>query len=259
MKDAWGRLVDNMTVQLTDDVWWINESYDHEDTYEHISAYLINHDGKFIVVDTGSFYHREAIIEDLSEITGSGGVDAIILSHSDYPHSGNIDQIQSEWDEVMLVASSGSPEAQGLPPSAIKCTIGESMEILGRQFSFIDPPLADRSHTTWIYDHGSGVLFTADGFGSLHNPNEENLTSADLPNGIPYESIYEYHQDALVWLRYVNPEKLQDSLETIFDKYEISWVAPVHGHPIADDDLGEYLDHLIRAATQIANEYELPV
>lgn len=247
-----------MTVQLSNDVWWINESYNHGNIYEHVSVYLIQHEDKFIIVDTGSFYHREAITEAIEEITDGAGVDAIILSHSDYPHSGNVDEIQSQWDDVMLVASSGSPAGQGLPPSAVRCTIGESMEVLGRKFSFIDPPLADRSHTTWIYDHGAGVLFTADGFGSFHEKGEANLTSADMEGGVPYETIYEYHKDALVWLRYVDPEKLREAIERIFDAYRINWIAPVHGHPVAKDDTEQYLDRLIRAAAQISDEYDIP-
>lgn len=54
--------------------------------------------------------------------------------------------------------------------NAQRCRIGGSLSVQGRSFSFIDPPLVDRSHTTWIYDHGSEVLFTADGFGSYHDP-----------------------------------------------------------------------------------------
>jgi flavorubredoxin len=248
----------HMTVQLSNDVWWINESYNHGNTHEHISVYLIRHDDQFIVVDTGSFYHREAITEAIEKVTDGEGIDAIILSHSDYPHSGNIRTIRSEGDEVLLIASSGSPAAQGLPPSAVRCTIGESMEVLGRTFSFIDPPLADRSHTTWIYDHGAGVLFTADGFGSFHEEDKGDLTSADMEDGIPYDNIYEYHKDALVWLRYVDPEKLREALERIFDIYQINWIAPVHGYPVANDDTEVYLNRLIRATTQISDEYDIP-
>jgi flavorubredoxin len=247
-----------MTVQLSDDVWWINESYDHGNTYEHVSVYLIQHDNQFIVVDTGSFYHREAITRSIEEIVDGSGIDAIILSHSDYPHSGNIGAIQSEWSEVLLVASSGNPAGQGLPPSAVQCTIGESLEVLGRMFSFIDPPLADRSHTTWIYDHGASVLFTADGFGSFHEEGKGDLTSADMENGVPYDNIYKYHKDALVWLRYVDPEKLRKALEQIFDTYQIDWIAPVHGSPIAKEDTEEYLNRLMQAVAQISNEYDLP-
>lgn len=80
----------------------------------------------------------------------------------------------------------------------------------GRAFSFIDPSVADRSHTTWIYDRGDGVLFTADGFESSHEPRRCEVFSTDFADDLLAESIYEYHRDNLVWLGYVNPGYLRD-------------------------------------------------
>lgn len=246
-----------MTVILTEDVRWINECYPHEEVHEHVSVYLINHKGQYILIDSGSFYHRYDIKNILKEETNGSGLDAIILSHSDYPHAGNISEFREEWGSVELIASSGSPEIQGLT-NARQCKIGGSLEILNRQFSFIDPPLADRSHTTWIYDHGSNVLFTADGFGSYHEPNTCQYTSQDFKEGVSEEAIYKFHRSNLVWLRYVDPNKLRDALESIFDSYDINYIAPIHGHPIHHNDLDIFLERLIFAADQIASEYEVP-
>lgn len=125
----------------------------------------------------------------------------------------------------------------------------------GRRISFIDPPLADRSHTTWIYDHGSGVLFTADGFGSYHAPGKCDHTSRKFDDNVPLEAIYRYHANNLVWLRYVDPDKLEAAIESILETYDISYVAPIHGNPIAGADLAEYTERLVEAAGRIANEY----
>jgi flavorubredoxin len=162
-----------------------------------------------------------------------------------------------EEGEVELIASSGAPAAQGLP-DATKCEIGGQMNILGRTFSFIDPPLADRSHTTWIYDHNAQVLFTADGFGNRHRLGECSYTSAEFRDGIPREDIYEFHKQELVWLRYVDPDKLQAALHSIFENYSIEYVAPIHGNPIAANDVSDYLDDIIVAADRISNEYTVP-
>ena len=246
--------------EIEDGVTWIDECYDLGGTHEHVSVFLV-HDAatdEFALVDSGSFYHREAIAAQVEEATGGRGIDALILSHSDYPHSGNIREFKTEGDAVELVASSGSPLAQGLPPDAIKAEIGGRLEIIGRTWSFIDPPLADRSHTTWIYDHGSGGLFTADGFGSYHAPGECDMVSSDFADGIPAEEIYRYHRDTLTWLRYVDPAKLEDTLRSILDEFDVAYVAPVHGHPIVGDDLDRFLERLLDAATRIAGDYEVP-
>lgn len=245
-----------MTTELTNEVIWINECYTHGGRHEHVSAYLIQDNSGTILIDSGSFYHRKAIRAGIINATNGDGIDAIVLSHSDYPHSGNVSEFREEWGDVELVASSGSPEIQGLS-DARQCRIDESLAVQGRTFSFIDPPLADRSHTTWIYDHGSKVLFTADGFGSYHDPIDCDKTSRDFADGISTESILEFHQNNLVWLRYVDADKLAVALDSIVESYEISYVAPIHGHPIHRTDLDGFLDRLIKSARRIADGYSV--
>ncbi|PSP57830.1 hypothetical protein BRC72_07735 [Halobacteriales archaeon QH_7_66_36] len=245
------------TIPLTGGVRWINECFAHEDAHEHVSVYLIETETAAILIDSGSFYHREAIAERIDQATGGDGPEAIVLSHSDYPHAGNISTIRDRWDDVELVASSGSPELQGLS-DAQRCTIGDSRTVLDRRFSFVDPPLADRSHTAWIYDHGSGVLFTADGFGSYHEPADCDRTSRQFEDNVPRETIYQYHANNLAWLRYVDPEKLEAALASIFETYDISYVAPIHGHPISGRELPEFTNRLVDVAGCIASEYEVP-
>ena len=245
-----------MTVHVTETVEWVNKCYEHEGEHEHVSLYLVREGDDVILIDSGSFFHREGITESIEAATDGEGPDAIVLSHSDYPHAGNVTSLGAETDDVELVASSGSPAQQGLP-DARKCEIGGQLEVKGRTFSFIDPPLADRSHTTWIYDHGDGVLFTADGFGNYHEPGQCDYLSGDFADVTPAESIYEYHRDNLVWLRYVAPEKVQHTLNAIFDGFAVDAVAPIHGNPIEGDDVDVYRDRLHEAMSRIASEHEV--
>jgi flavorubredoxin len=188
--------------------------------------------------------------------TDGNGPDAIILSHSDYPHAGNVSPLGGDTEGVELVASSGSPSQQGLP-DARKCEIGGQLTVKGRTFSFIDPPLADRSHTTWIYDHNDGVLFTADGFGNYHEPGQCTLLSSGFNDSIPTNEIREYHQDNLVWLRYVEPSKVERRLDDIFDRFDVQASAPIHGNPIVGDDIDVYRDRLSTAMRRITGEYNV--
>ena len=243
-----------MTVPITPTVEWINQCYDHEGNHEHVSLYLLYGPEGTVLVDSGSFYHRDEITAAVDEATDGDGPDVIVLSHSDYPHAANVSPLGGDTEDVELVASSASPAQQGLP-DARKCDIGGELTIEGRTFSFIDPPLADRSHTTWIYDHGDGVLFTADGFGNYHDPGQCDHLSGDFPDVTPADDIYEYHRDNLVWLRYVAPEKVEQKLETIFATFDVNAVAPIHGNPIEADDLDTYRDRLGDAMRRIASEY----
>ena len=265
-----------MSVELTPTVEWLPQCYPHEDGedfqgdegyHEHVSVYLVHAEDGDILVDSGSVYHREEVRASVDAATGDGGsdavtddagLDALVLSHSDYPHAGNVSPLGGASEKVELVASSGSPAQQGLP-EARKVSIGDEERVCGRRFSFVDPPLADRSHTTWIYDHADGVLFTADGFGAYHPPDRCEATSADFEDGIPAEAVVEYHRDNLVWLRYVDPEKIRRALGDIFATYDVTAIAPVHGPPIVGADVEPYLEAFYAAAERIADEYEVDV
>lgn len=248
-----------MSVRINSQLVWLNECFDHtemSDRHEHVGAYLLTGEERSVLIDSGSFYHRDSILGQLEDRTDAGP-DAIVLSHSDYPHSANIEDIRSTWNDVTLVASSGAPSSQGLS-DAIKCDIGGHMTVEGRTLDFIDPPLADRSHTTWIYDRDAQTLFTADGFGHYHRPGACDFLSTDFENGIDPKNIYEFHRDTLVWLRYVDPESLRRVLTDILGTYDIRWIAPIHGNPIAGDDLDRYLENLITAAARISDDYTIP-
>jgi len=239
---------------LVGDVLWISECFPIGDIHEHVSIYLIRAGEHNIIIDSGSFYHRTSIERKIREATAERGVHALIVSHSDYPHSGNIEAFRREWGDFDIYASCGDPQIQGLP-YAKQCRIGGSEQVFGRRFSFIDPPLADRSHTSWIFDHASHVLFAADGFGHYHRPGECEQLSSDFDTGIRAADIHDFHHDNIGWLRYVDPVKFRHKLERMFATFDAVAVAPIHGNPIMRAELPAYVDDLVDAAARIAAGY----
>jgi flavorubredoxin len=242
-------------VALTDEVEWIAEAIELPDgRLQHVSVYLIRTPNGNIVIDSGSFYHRDSIRDRLSAAVGDQGVQALVLSHSDYPHSGNIGEFRKLWGDFEIVASCGNAAIQGLP-YATESRIGGTLDVLSRGFRFLDPPLADRSHTSWIYDTVSQVLFAADGFGIVHSAGETSLTSRDYPQGISQPAIHDFHEGALVWLRYADPDVLGQAFDMMFEANPCAWVAPIHGAPIARADLPDYVNKLKASVRSIADGY----
>ncbi|MDX1396601.1 MAG: MBL fold metallo-hydrolase, partial [Gemmatimonadota bacterium] len=183
-------------------VEWIHECFAEPDgRHVHVSVYLVRAPGGDILIDSGSFYHRESLSRRIGEATGGGGPGALVLSHSDYPHSGNIPSFRRDWGDFEIVASVANADIQGLP-YARQAEIGGSLDVLGRRLTFLDPPLADRSHTSWIYDEEARTLFVADGFGTLHRPGECDRLWGDLPAGNRAAGIHEFHAQTLRWLIY---------------------------------------------------------
>lgn len=86
-------------------------------------------------------------------------------------------------------------------------------------------------------------------FGRLARDDAEPSSSA---------SVRAYHETALAWLRYVDPEKVHGAIESIFAEYDVRYVAPIHGNPIAGEDVDRYLDRLYRSIERISDAYDVP-
>lgn len=63
----------NMTVQFTNYFEWLSQCYEHGGRHEHVSLYLIRGDDGPILVDSGSFYHRNEITRAVEDATAEGG------------------------------------------------------------------------------------------------------------------------------------------------------------------------------------------
>ena len=163
-----------------------------------------------------------------------------------------MESLRDRYADLDVILSSSRPNIVGLQ-EVIKSDIGGDMLIDDRRFSFLYPPLADIASSTWIFDHDSEVLFTADGFGSLlDDVGESELTYDETKENITAENIRRYHEDELIWLKYVDPDKIRHHVEEILREYDPSWLAPTHGHPIPSDDIEDYLDKLSEGMTKIA-------
>lgn len=240
-------------IELTDSVSWIHECYAEPQGHVHVSVFLVTSATGHILTDSGSFYHRDSLATRVAQATDGRGIEALILSHSDYPHSGNIPSFRSEWGDFEIVASCADADIQGLP-YARRVRIGETVEVSGRRFTFLDPPLADRSHTTWVFDEESRVLFVADGFGTLHAPGACTSTWGELDPEARARGVFEFHEQTLPWLRFADSTRVMAALESIFARHAPAWVAPIHGPPIAASDLGAYLADLEDAIRRIAGD-----
>jgi flavorubredoxin len=246
-----------MPVELANDLFWINECQDIGDRHMHVSTYVIKGDTDNILIDTGSFRHSDDIISQIRTCTDGDGIDVLLLSHPDLPHSGNVESLRSEWPDLELVLFSNTPALHGFP-GATRGERGTDQQIGDRQFSWIDAPILDVTSTAWVYDHTTRTLFTADGLGHYHPANACSKRSEEISDGIAYDDVYSFHKDVVPWLKYVEPQRLFDKLDYRIGDRKVERIAPVHGNPVSSTDIEQYREKFERAIEEIAADYRFP-
>jgi len=232
---------------LDNGITWVHACHTTERDHLHNSVYYFQSGEKNILIDAGPVSHRDGIIASIEETVGEDGVDKTILTKAHIPHSGNLNAFARQWsdNDLQVFVSQyppENPEFFGLPNATMTgMGEGETMDIAGRTFSFIYPPLGDVAYVMWIFDHETGTLFSADGFGQYHRAGE-----CDTP-GVGPENVAlvdRYYQEMFPWLIYCIPEEIEAGIGRIFETYGVEYVAPTHGYPIPASDVDEYREQL---------------
>jgi len=185
----------------------------------------------------------------------------VLLTHSTLPHTENLKILDERWDDLEIIASTNNPTVAGLRNYAEHTKpkiLNDSQEFAGRRFSFLDPLLTDVVASNWIYDHGAKTLVTAEGLGHYHDTDECALSSAEMADGISFDNVHSFNRDKLPFLKAIDPQKLRTGFETLFDVYDVEYLAPIHGNVVDGGDLEDYLEDTIRSAELISEAWDLP-
>lgn len=251
-----------MITHVSDDVTRFSQCVPEGDKHAHVAQYLLEgDDDEFVLIDTGSTYKREEVVDDLETALGDGTLAGVLLTHSTLPHTENLALLDEQWEDLEIIAATNNPTVAGLRNYAKDTKpklLNESERFAGRRFSFLDPLITDVVSSNWIYDHEAKMLVTAEGLGHYHDTDECARTSAELPDGVPVDTIHAFNRDKLPFMKAIEPSKLREAFETLFDIYEVDLLAPIHGTVVEGDDIEDYIDKTIRSAERIASEWEPP-
>lgn len=244
------------TVELTEGVEWISTCLDVDAGHAHGSVYLLsggneNEGEGTVLVDAGS-PDDSGIPSTVDRLAGGGSVDAIVLTHTNLPHTGNIGRFRDE--DTRVISATSIPAEFGDYGEAWK--IDETAEVAGRRLSFIKPPMTDHVFSMWVFDHGSGTLFMSEALGNYHAPGR----CADVLDGdaepIPRGMIDAFCRERLPWLQYVNPDRLRSVLDDRIPD-DVEYLAPIHGNPVGAARVDAYLDQFVDVAAGIADDWPL--
>ena len=163
----------------------------------------------------------------------------LFLSHTELPHAGNTRTIATLWPDITVVVSDlvlpylELPRYQELK-HLVTTHAGTSRSFAGRQFEILNAVLRDQTTSQWIFDPTTKTLLTADAFGYYHSPGQCELFSDEDGGAIRKKDMLDFHRNAFGYLRWVIPERFNDTIDKVFNGHEVETIAPIHGNPISN-------------------------
>lgn len=241
-----------MTVTVAPGVHWLHNWYDQADRRMHLSTYLVECETGNVLIDTGANVHEEEIKAKVTELVGDAGVDTIVLTHSTLEHTANIETFEHHWDDVETIASTTAPEVMGTP-TASAWRLGETTDIQGDEFSFLEPLVTDNVFTVWVYHAQSGVLFTSEAFGRYHTGGNSQTSPLGIDEDPEaFANVFKYCADRLEFLKFAETDEIAERMDEIIGTFDVRLIAPAHGNPLAVDDVDDYFTILEDVSTALA-------
>lgn len=245
-------------IELGEGVHWLSHCETDGERHLHFSEYLLEGQDGYVLIDSGSALFRETIIEQVDTLTDGAGPDVVVLAHQVLPHKENLPAFREVWGTFDVVTS--VPRLGGLDliadvpgftdiigVSGAKGTVlNRPRELAGREVTCMRPLLTDVTVSQWIYDREAGILFTAEGFGHYHGAGECDRTSSDFAKGFDTDSVAAFYRDKFTFLDQLDIDRARGAFEILLDRLDPTYVAPIHGNPVENEDIDVYLDAVIR-------------
>lgn len=228
---------DDIAREALDEDWYI----EGRDVHVPQNAFLFV-DDRTLLFDTTSPANREQMTDDLDDILGDRTLDYLVVSHPDVPHAGNTHAILEQYPDATLVAPSYGDmhELYHLADSR-KVDVGERINVGKFTVQFQEAPILDAPMTHWMTEEHTDMLLPVDWVCFPHT-DEETLKFADeMPRDITVERLLQFNARVLFWMQYVDPEKLNEEIDAMIDRYDPDVIAPSHGVVIRENATG-YLE-----------------
>lgn len=235
-----------------------------EEMHVHHSNYLVQGE-KTVLIDTGFPSTWPAVRDHLATLLNGRPLDYVFPTHSEIPHSGNLNKLLASYPETTVVGDMRDfhlyfpqhrERMRSLRP-------GDELDLGGgRRLVFLEAIFRDLPNTLWAYEPVAQMMFVADGFAYSHHPSREGdggefyhrpdecaLTSAELPP-VQVEQMSFIVRAALNWSRYVDVRPLFSRIADLIEtEYPSRILGPAHGNVIVD--LESLMPVVRRAYTEV--------
>lgn len=110
---------------------------------------------------------------------------------------------------------------------------GETKKVGDLEMTWLDAGSKMMLMTQWMYEKSTGTLFTSESFGWRHSPTLDTPVVVESAKDMPSVDTVAHEMVARMnWMRESTYPKVIDRFASIFQKYDVQMIAPVHGRVI---------------------------
>jgi hypothetical protein len=244
--------------------------------YAPIQCYLLKEGERALLVGTGLTLHQHQVLEQIQRTLGAARL-SLIPSGGDFTHLCNARPIADRFglEAVHQLPLFDTPTAwlnfrpefesgktDGLRAVAVEVVrTGHSITLDAagaRELHVLVPPLRLLPFN-WLYDEGTGTMFTVDVFAWVWRSDDEGpWTVSDSSND---STTVETVQHMLLanrywWLAGADTTRIRHALATMFEQYEIANIAPSYGCALKGPSVVarhyQLLDDVLASAPKLA-------
>lgn len=248
--------------KIVDDIYWIGGNDRRLALFENIhpiprgtsyNSYLLL-DKKTVLFDTVDWSISRQFIENLEYVLDGRKLDYLIVNHMEPDHAASIEEITLRYPDVTLISTEKGfylMHQFGFKLTNIKkeeVKEGDSKKFGKHEIVFVEAPMVHWPEAMVSFDTTTGVLFSADAFGSF--------ISLD---GKMFNDEVDFDRDWLDEARryYTNiVGKYGPHVQHLLKKagtIDIKYLCPLHG-PVWRNDLGYLLDKYDKWSRYIPEE-----
>ena len=247
--------------KVTDDLYWVGANDHRLALFENIhplyhgvsyNAYVLL-DEKTVLFDTADWSVGRQFIDNVKAVLGGRPLDYLVINHVEPDHAASIEEILLRWPQVRIVTS---PKAVillhqfGFPIDAgqvEEVQEGDSKCFGRHTIAFVSAPMVHWPEAMVSFDTTSGVLFSADAFGSFRA-----LDGKLFADEFHFDS--EWLDDARRYYTNIvgkygpQVQALLNKASSLVGLDNIKFICPLHG-PVWRRDLGYLIDKYVHWVT----------
>lgn len=192
-------------IEITNSIYYIGVNDRTKDLFESLwplpygvsyNSYLIV-DEKITLVDTVDLHYSEQFLSQIKSIIGEKPIDYLIVNHMEPDHSGSIGFLMQQYPGIKLVGNKKTfsmLDAYYPHCTAEKVIVaeGDTLDTGTHKLNFIMAPMVHWPEVMFTYDASSGVLFSADAFGTFGTL-DGHVMDHEIDLEVYYQEMYRYY------------------------------------------------------------------